>query len=417
MSAERTFEARELSPRGHGAVSIVAVRGPGALARVRELCARDDLTVGDVRLVTLRAQGERLDRALCIVARDDDVELHLHGNPLLVARLCSELGGALPSAPRRSRDREFPSDPRTPGERAFPSDPRTPEERGLPSDSKTSEERELSSDLSTSAELEPPSAPRAPEERAFSMLARAATDSAARILLDQAEGALRRAVDLELRADDPLRLAALVDRSRTARFALAPTRVVLAGPVNAGKSMLFNLLLGERRAIESAEPGTTRDVLRAHARFGAYPIELFDVAGVRPLSGAAPEHAVERAGQELARELCARADWIVWLSPEGERSPPELGARATAFLSRADQAAPELRSRARRSLASRTEPAAAVAAVHAAFREHFSLPEEPWSPGMAVTFDEPTRAALDLVFAAGSAEARRAVWPRVVAAH
>ncbi|MCC6406530.1 MAG: 50S ribosome-binding GTPase [Planctomycetes bacterium] len=357
MSAERTFEARELSARGHGAVSIVAVRGPGALARVRELCARAELAVGDVRLVTLRAGGERLDRALCIVARADDVELHLHGNPLLVAKLCAELGGASTSATRT------------------------------------------------------------PEERALAKLAHAATDSAARILLDQAEGALRSAVDAQASSDDPTQLADLCERSRAARFALEPTRVVLAGPVNAGKSMLFNLLLGERRAIESAEPGTTRDVLRAHARFGAYPIELFDVAGMRALSGAAPVHALERAGQELARELCARADWIVWLSPEGERAPPELAARATEFLSRADQAAAELRARARRSLASLREPTAAVAAVHTAFRERFSLPDEPWSPGAAVAFDDPTRAALDEVRAAASADARRAAWPRVLAAH
>jgi tRNA modification GTPase len=45
-------------------------------------------------------------------------------------------------------------------------------------------------------------------------------------------------------------------------------RVVLAGPPNAGKSALFNALLGRERAIVSPLPGTTRDYVEAELRLG-----------------------------------------------------------------------------------------------------------------------------------------------------
>jgi hypothetical protein len=48
---------------------------------------------------------------------------------------------------------------------------------------------------------------------------------------------------------------------RLARVAVQGARVALVGPVNAGKSSLFNQLLGQRRALVHERPGTTRDVL------------------------------------------------------------------------------------------------------------------------------------------------------------
>jgi tRNA modification GTPase len=57
-------------------------------------------------------------------------------------------------------------------------------------------------------------------------------------------------------------------------------RVVLLGPPNAGKSSLFNALVGDARAMTSPEPGATRDVLSAIARMGGREVELFDTAGV-----------------------------------------------------------------------------------------------------------------------------------------
>ena len=56
-------------------------------------------------------------------------------------------------------------------------------------------------------------------------------------------------------------LRALLDKSRSWGSVEALPRVVLVGPPSAGKSTLFNALLGRPRAVVDAMPGTTRDVL------------------------------------------------------------------------------------------------------------------------------------------------------------
>jgi len=58
-------------------------------------------------------------------------------------------------------------------------------------------------------------------------------------------------------------------------------KVLLIGPPNAGKSTLFNTMLGHQRALVSEVPGTTRDYLSQEIKLGDYRIELIDCAGIR----------------------------------------------------------------------------------------------------------------------------------------
>lgn len=83
-------------------------------------------------------------------------------------------------------------------------------------------------------------------------------------------------------------------------------RVALVGTVNAGKSSLFNALLGRRRALVHEEPGTTRDVLEMRTELGGLPVTLLDTAGERVTAD-----PVEAAGLALAKELVGEADAVI----------------------------------------------------------------------------------------------------------
>ncbi len=105
--------------------------------------------------------------------------------------------------------------------------------------------------------------------------------------------------------------------------------IALLGGTNAGKSTLFNLLVGREAAIVSPHAGTTRDVLEAGLDLGGYPVILSDLAGLRE-SG----DSIEREGVRRA-ELCAReADLRVIILAPDVRS--EENDRALSFRQEGD---------------------------------------------------------------------------------
>ncbi len=87
-------------------------------------------------------------------------------------------------------------------------------------------------------------------------------------------------------------------------------RVVLYGPVNAGKSTLFNALAGAARALVDAEPGTTRDTLEARLELAGLAVTLIDTAGLREEAG-----RLEALGIGRTREALAGADLCVLVFP------------------------------------------------------------------------------------------------------
>ncbi|MDR3635730.1 MAG: tRNA modification GTPase [Isosphaeraceae bacterium] len=121
----------------------------------------------------------------------------------------------------------------------------------------------------------------------------------------------RAALAAELRAasDDVLGLAEkLCGRDRSDG---AP-RVVLVGPPNAGKSRLFNALVGGAQAIVSPVAGTTRDYVSAFADCHGLTVELVDTAGIDMA-----ETQIEQAAQAQRVDQTARADMLLVCEPSG----------------------------------------------------------------------------------------------------
>lgn len=82
--------------------------------------------------------------------------------------------------------------------------------------------------------------------------------------------------------------------------------VVLAGPPNAGKSSLFNALLGVERAIVHETPGTTRDAIEAVIEVNRWPLRLVDTAGLRD-----SDNEIERTGVEVSGRYIAGAHLVL----------------------------------------------------------------------------------------------------------
>jgi tRNA modification GTPase len=100
--------------------------------------------------------------------------------------------------------------------------------------------------------------------------------------------------------------------------------LVFAGRPNAGKSSLFNALLGTARTLVTEIPGTTRDAVEAHADFLGWPVRLVDTAG---LWDAAAE--IDRLGVEVSRRYMSSADLVLLCAEAGRR----LGEDESAIIS------------------------------------------------------------------------------------
>jgi tRNA modification GTPase len=91
-------------------------------------------------------------------------------------------------------------------------------------------------------------------------------------------------------------------------------KVVIAGPANAGKSTLFNRLLGFDRTIVHNTPGTTRDMVSEHVMIGDNEVQLIDSAGFREA-----ENEVEKKGIERSREAIRGASIVLWVTAADEK--------------------------------------------------------------------------------------------------
>jgi tRNA modification GTPase len=103
---------------------------------------------------------------------------------------------------------------------------------------------------------------------------------------------------------------AVADSWHMSRVHQQGASVALVGPVNAGKSSLFNHLVGSQRALVSETPGTTRDVVERGVLLDGMDVTFLDTAGEG--GGKDP---IEAAGVVLGRALSAEADLVIVVIP------------------------------------------------------------------------------------------------------
>lgn len=149
------------------------------------------------------------------------------------------------------------------------------------------------------------------------------------------------------------RLARLLATAPEGERLQAGALVVIAGPPNAGKSSLFNALLGAQRAIVTELPGTTRDAIEAPAVLEGFPFRLVDTAGLRDSTD-----PVERLGIEVSRRYLAGADLVLFCEEAGVASD---AAATAAFLT--EVAAPVVFVSTKADLAPSDRPSVAVSTV------------------------------------------------------
>lgn len=327
------------TPLGSGGIGIVRISGPAAPAILGRLfrgalppAAMEShrLYLGDV----VDEQGVLLDRALAVLMRaprsytgEDVAELQLHGGPKV---LSAALAAALACGARLATPGEFTL-------RAY-----------------------LAGKLDLS------------QAEAVADLIAAKTPRASRLAAGQLQGALGRAVaeiERELTAiygavtvgvdfpddadaADPeetrqalLRLASHIRKdvlsgAGLSRVVKEGVRAALVGRVNAGKSSLLNALLDQERAIVTALPGTTRDVLEESVDLEGVPLILADTAGLRD-EGQADE--AEQLGMARSRDRADSAqlvlvvtDGVLGLTAEDAELLREAGQRALLLINKCD---------------------------------------------------------------------------------
>lgn len=314
MGDGRTIVAVASAP-GPAARGIVRAGGSGCLGAMRAVlepgCAAERALAQGARGVHVgRLAGTLPPIAVLVVAMpgpasatgEDCAEIHAPGNAVLLERIADALVVAGAGDVRRAGPGEFSARAVLGG--------RVP----------LAEAERVAAAIAaeTDAQLDAAAALRrnAGGERAAE-LAGSVADALALVeagidFTDQEDVQAIAPAELEARlAEVRTALDAMVARAGGGEQARRTARVVLAGPPNAGKSSLFNALLGRTRAVESPERGTTRDAVE----------EALEVApGVEVLLVDAPGldeavEAIDHLMQARARAAIGRADVVVECGP------------------------------------------------------------------------------------------------------
>lgn len=302
------------TPPGRGAIAVVRLSGPGALALASSLTGRAEWTPRHVTRVRLSLGAGLVDDALVTIfpaphsfTGEDVVEVSVHGSPVIVDAL---LAACVMAGARLARRGEFTH-------------------RAYVNGRVDLLQAEAIADLvdaTTAAQVQVASAHL---EGTLSASIQALGDELAELRarleasLDFPDEGFHFITPDELatRLGDVRRgCERLLGSAHAGQRLHDGATVAIVGRPNAGKSSLFNSLLGRKRAIVAAVPGTTRDLLTEVTSFGGVPVTLIDTAGLRSTTD-----AIEQEGVTRAEEVLASADLVMLVVDPGA-SPVDLSA-------------------------------------------------------------------------------------------
>lgn len=95
-------------------------------------------------------------------------------------------------------------------------------------------------------------------------------------------------------------------------------KILIAGPPNAGKSTLYNKILGFNRSIINETPGTTRDLITEKIEISKKTLTLIDSAGIR-ITG----DLIEKEGINKAIDEIEESTIIIWITSADEKITKE----------------------------------------------------------------------------------------------
>ena len=296
-----TIVAIATSP-GRGGVGVIRLSGPEALGIAQRICGKAQALEARVAHFCrfLDQSGQTIDSGLCLCfpgpgsfTGEDVAELQAHGSPVvleILVQICIRQGARL------ARPGEF-------------------SERAYLNGKMDLAQAEAVADLINAASDASARAAVRSLQGEFSQLLNNLSADLVRLRV-QVEAAIDFPdEDIEILAAPGVRgalgdliesVAQIVARTRTGVRLTEGARLVLVGAPNVGKSSVLNRLAGEDRAIVTAIPGTTRDLLREQLLLNGLPIELIDTAGLRETAD-----VIEAEGVRRAKDAASEADLVL----------------------------------------------------------------------------------------------------------
>ncbi|MEI9970175.1 MAG: tRNA uridine-5-carboxymethylaminomethyl(34) synthesis GTPase MnmE [Terracidiphilus sp.] len=297
------------TPPGRGGIGIVRLSGPQAASIAAQLVRpHQPLEHAHARLADVidpeAADGARIDEALVTFfsapnsyTAEDLIEIAAHGSPVVLELL---LRSALDMGARLAEPGEFT-------QRAFLA--------GRLDLTQAEAVRDLI-DAQTSTQ-----ARQAASQMGGALSRRAAPAKQSLVeliaLLEAGIDFAEDDIDVTPQAEIARRIDEIIPSLAALEASFARGRIVhdgltmaIVGRPNVGKSSLFNRLVERDRAIVTASPGTTRDLVSERISIGGIPIELVDTAGFREGAGQLLEEA-ERLGIRRSHEALADAALVL----------------------------------------------------------------------------------------------------------